>query len=210
MAETKKTAAKTTAAKTKAKAAAEAAAVTEAEKIETAADETATEAEAAEMDEAELLEGECKGAFLIGTPVSELDTLLADAIPEYDEDTSLDNLLAIAAAVGLDGLEGKVRAYLLKVLDGFFDGMTEAEEYPEVDDLLEAETAYSKAKEDIRRIAQGANDNHQPMTWREAVKYWEHKHPDKKSAKQRAAFFVELGIATTSECVLLEGDGDIS
>lgn len=220
MAETeKKTAAKTTAAKTKAKAAAEAAAAKEAEEAasetaetateeteaETEADETETEAE--EMDEAVLIEGEYEGEALEAIPLEEL---LADAIPEYDEDTPTETLLAIAAQVGLDGLEDKVKAYLIKVLDDFFDGMTEAEDYPEVEDFQQTETAYGDAKEDIRRIAQGANDDHQPKTWREAVLYWERKHPNKKNAKHRAAFFVDLGIATTSECALLDGDGDIS
>lgn len=183
--------------------------VTEAAESTTDATEE-SEAVDPEMDEAALLEGRYEGEPLLGIPAPEWGELLAAAVPEYDEDTPLETLLAIAQDVGMDGAVCAVKTYLLKTLDGFFESQTQAEDYPAVEDLLEAETAYRLAKEDIRRITQGANDSHQPMTWREAVAHWEHKHPDKKNARNRAAFFAHLGIATTSECAMLDGDGDIS
>lgn len=140
----------------------------------------------------------------------DLEALLANAVPEYDQNMPVETLLAIAAQVGLDGAEDTVKAYLIKLLDDFFDGMTEAEDYPPVEAFANAQTAYNKAKEDIRAITQGENDTHRPMTWREATALWEKKHPAKKNERHRAAFFAALGIATPSECALLSGHGDIS
>lgn len=41
------------------------------------------------------------------------------------------------------------------------------------------------------------------MTWREAVEVWEQEHG--RDERARARFFVHIGIATTGECVLLDG-----
>lgn len=232
MAEEKKTAAKKTATKTKAKAAAEAESVMEETEAVSEAAENVTEEPEAVTEAAESVTEEPEAVAEVAESVTEeletvmetndadhtdasdtlpdLEDLLAAAVPEYDEDTPLETLLAIAQDVGMDGAVCAVKTYLLKTLDGFFESQTQAEDYPTVEDLLEAETAYRLAKEDIRRITQGANDSHQPMTWREAVAHWERKHPDKKNARNRAAFFAHLGIATTSECAMLDGDGDIS
>ena len=62
---------------------------------------------------------------------------------------------------------------------------------------------YIAALEDIRAIAAGKNDVRRMMTWREAVEVWEQTHGADERA--RAAFFVHLGIATTGECLLLDG-----
>lgn len=62
---------------------------------------------------------------------------------------------------------------------------------------------YIAALEAIRAIAEGQNDAHRTMTWREAVEVWEQTHG--ADDKARAAFFVEIGIATTGECLLLDG-----
>lgn len=66
---------------------------------------------------------------------------------------------------------------------------------------------YIASLEDIRAIAQGVNDQHRTMTWREAVDVWEQKQ-GASDDKARAAFFVHIGIATTGECLLLDGTED--
>lgn len=66
---------------------------------------------------------------------------------------------------------------------------------------------YIAALEDIRAIAQGANAQHRTMTWREAVEVWEQAQ-GASDDKARAAFFVHIGIATTGECLLLDGVED--
>ena len=63
------------------------------------------------------------------------------------------------------------------------------------------------ALEDIRAIAQGENDQHRTMTWREAVEVWEQAQ-GASDERARAAFFVHIGIATTGECLLLDGVED--
>lgn len=186
-------------------------AVTEAAENVTEEPEAVTEAAESVTEEPEtVMETDDADHTNASDTLPDLEDLLAAAVPEYDEDTPLETLLAIAQDIGMDGAVCAVKTYLLKTLDGFFESQTQAEDYLAVEDLLEAETAYRLAKEDIRRITQGANDSHQPMTWREAVAHWERKHPDKKNARNRAAFFAHLGIATTSECAMLDGDGDIS
>ena len=45
------------------------------------------------------------------------------------------------------------------------------------------------------------------MTWREAVETWEQAQ-GASDDKARAAFFVHIGIATTGECLLLDGVED--
>lgn len=67
-----------------------------------------------------------------------------------------------------------------------------------------AQLDYIAAMEDIRAVAEGRNDRHRTMTWREAVETWEQKR-GANDAKARAAFFVHIGIATTDECNLLFG-----
>ena len=66
---------------------------------------------------------------------------------------------------------------------------------------------YIAALEDIRAITQGVNDQHRTMTWREAVEVWEQEQ-GASDDKARAAFFVHIGIATTGECLLLDGTED--
>lgn len=66
---------------------------------------------------------------------------------------------------------------------------------------------YIAAIEDIRAITQGENDQHRMMTWREAVEVWEQAQ-GASDDKARAAFFVHIGIATTGECLLLDGVED--
>lgn len=66
---------------------------------------------------------------------------------------------------------------------------------------------YIAALEDIRAITQGVNAQHRMMTWREAVEVWEQAQ-GASDAKARAAFFVHIGIATTGECLLLDGTED--
>ena len=66
---------------------------------------------------------------------------------------------------------------------------------------------YIAALEDIRAITQGANAQHRMMTWREAVEVWEQAQ-GASDDKARAAFFVHIGIATTGECLLLDGTED--
>lgn len=70
-----------------------------------------------------------------------------------------------------------------------------------------AEPNYIASLEDIRAIAQGENDQHRTMTWREAVEIWEQAQ-DASDERARAAFFVHIGIATTGECLLLDGTED--
>lgn len=66
---------------------------------------------------------------------------------------------------------------------------------------------YIASLEGIRAIAQGENDQHRTMTWREAVEVWEQAQ-GASDDKARAAFFVHIGIATTGECLLLDGVED--
>lgn len=66
---------------------------------------------------------------------------------------------------------------------------------------------YIASIEGIRAIAQGANDQHRTMTWREAVETWEQEQ-GASDERARAAFFVHIGIATTGECLLLDGAED--
>lgn len=66
---------------------------------------------------------------------------------------------------------------------------------------------YIAALEDIRAIAQGENNQHRMMTWREAVEVWEQAQ-NASDERARAAFFVHIGIATTGECLLLDGVED--
>lgn len=66
---------------------------------------------------------------------------------------------------------------------------------------------YIASLEAIRAIAQGANAQHRMMTWREAVEVWEQAQ-GASDDKARAAFFVHIGIATTGECLLLDGTED--
>lgn len=66
---------------------------------------------------------------------------------------------------------------------------------------------YIAAIENIRAIAQGENDQHRTMTWREAVEVWEQEQ-GASDERARAAFFVHIGIATTGECLLLDGVED--
>lgn len=66
---------------------------------------------------------------------------------------------------------------------------------------------YIAAIEDIRAIAQGENDQHRMMTWCEAVETWEQAQ-GASDERARAAFFVHIGIATTGECLLLDGVED--
>ena len=66
---------------------------------------------------------------------------------------------------------------------------------------------YIAALENIRAITQGANAQHRMMTWREAVEVWEQEQ-GASDDKARAAFFVHIGIATTGECLLLDGTED--
>lgn len=61
---------------------------------------------------------------------------------------------------------------------------------------------YISALPDIRAIAEGRNEQHRTMTWREAVETWETKHGTDEKA--RAAFMAYIGIATTGECELLD------
>lgn len=63
---------------------------------------------------------------------------------------------------------------------------------------------YIAALEDIRAITQGVNAQHRMMTWREAVEVWEQAQ-GASDERARAAFFVHIGIATTGECLLLDG-----
>ena len=62
---------------------------------------------------------------------------------------------------------------------------------------------YIAALEDIRAITQGRGREPRLMTWREAVEVWEQEHG--RDERARARFFVHIGIATTGECVLLDG-----
>lgn len=66
---------------------------------------------------------------------------------------------------------------------------------------------YIAAIEDIRAIAHGGNDKRRMLTWREAVRVWETKQ-GREDARARAAFFVHIDIATTGECMLLDGMED--
>ena len=72
----------------------------------------------------------------------------------------------------------------------------------------EAQSPPAKPAPDyIAAIAQGENDQHRTMTWREAVETWEQAQ-GASDERARAAFFVHIGIATTGECLLLDGVED--
>ena len=89
------------------------------------------------------------------------------------------------------------------------DANTNPQTAPETKEQIPPAPDYIAALEDIRAIAQGENGDHRTMTWREAVDHWEQAQGT-ADARARAAFFVHIGIATTGECMLLDGmeDGD--